>query len=144
MDTDRLRQAADDIIGRGRIAFADVRRLRRDILPDGISSREEAEILIRLDQDTSRSDRAWTEFFVSELVDFVVWAERPTGIVDEEAAKWLSDALERGRATRSCRALVHAIVREAERVHESLSAGAPCDVEILAVPAEQAAAVLAA
>jgi hypothetical protein len=129
MSSDRLRQAAEEIIGRGRIAFADVRRLRRDILPDGVSSRAEAEILIRLDQETARCDRAWTEFFVTELVDFVVWAERPTGIVDEEAALWLSDALDRGRATRSSRALVHAIVREAERVHESLSAPAELAVE---------------
>lgn len=144
MTSDRLRQAAEEIIGRGRIAFADVRRLRRDILPDGVSSREEAEMLIRLDQETARSDRAWTEFFVSELVDFVVWAERPTGIVDEEAAMWLSDALDRGRATRSSRALVHAIVREAERVHESLSAGVDDAVEILPVPAPDAAVALAA
>jgi hypothetical protein len=142
MSVDRLRQAAETMIGRGRIAFADVRRMRRDLLPDGVSSREEAEILIRLDQETARSDRAWTEFFVSELVDFVVWAERPTGIVDEEAAMWLSDALERGRATRSSRALVHAIVREAERAHESLSAQAGCAVEIVpaTAPAEVALA----
>ena len=144
MTSDRLRQAAEEIISRGRIAFADVRRLRRDLLPDGVSSREEAEILIRLDQETARSDRAWTEFFVSELVDFVVWAERPTGIVDEEAAIWLSDALDRGRATRSSRALVHAIVREAERVHESLASQTEPDIEIVAVAASDAAVALAA
>ena len=31
-----------------RIGFGDLRRLQRDILPDGITSREEAEILIAL------------------------------------------------------------------------------------------------
>ena len=29
----------------GRISFGDVKRLQRDILPDGISSRDEAELL---------------------------------------------------------------------------------------------------
>ena len=35
----------------GRISFGDVKRLQRDILPDGISSREEAELLLTLDAD---------------------------------------------------------------------------------------------
>jgi hypothetical protein len=34
----------------GRINFGDVKRLQRDILPDGISSREEAELLLTLDR----------------------------------------------------------------------------------------------
>jgi hypothetical protein len=34
----------------GRISFGDVNRLQRNILPDGISSREEADLLLTLVQ----------------------------------------------------------------------------------------------
>ena len=44
-----------------RIGFGDLRRLQRDILPDGITTREEAEVLIALDQAIERIDKAWTE-----------------------------------------------------------------------------------
>jgi hypothetical protein len=118
--TEPLRQIAAEIETRGRICFADVRRLERDILPDGISSREEAEVLIALDRVAGRADRSWAEWFVAVMVDFVVWSERPTGVVNEEAALWLSEALDVPTPTRNARRLVNAIVVEAERVHESL------------------------
>jgi hypothetical protein len=118
--TEPLRQIAAEIEARGRICFADVRRLERDILPDGVSSREEAEVLIALDRVAGRADRSWAEWFVAAMVDFVVWSERPTGVVNEEAAQWLSDALDVPTPTRNARRLVNAIVAEAERCHESL------------------------
>src|SRR5436190_1144937 len=90
----RLNDMADEIRVRGRIGFGDVRRLERDILPHGVNCREEAEILIRLDRETARADRAWNEWFVAVMVDYVVWSERPTAIVNEQAAMWLSAALE--------------------------------------------------
>ena len=40
-----------------RIGFGDIRRLQRDILPDGITTREEAEVLIALDQAIERIDK---------------------------------------------------------------------------------------
>ncbi|WP_293854129.1 hypothetical protein [uncultured Alsobacter sp.] len=118
--TEALRTIAAEIETRGRICFADVRRLERDILPDGIASREQAETLIALDRVAGRADRSWSEWFVAVMVDFVVWSERPTGVVNEEAARWLSDALDVPTPTRNARRLVNAIVAEAERVHESL------------------------
>ena len=47
----RLRQ-------KGGISFGDVQRLQRDVLPDGIGAREEAELLIELDRHVSRADDA--------------------------------------------------------------------------------------
>src|SRR4051794_39337056 len=38
----------------GCISFGDVRRLQRDILPDGIGSREEAQLLFTLEQTVAR------------------------------------------------------------------------------------------
>ena len=40
-----------------RIRFGDVRRLRRDILPARIATREEAELLIDLDRSVSTVDQ---------------------------------------------------------------------------------------
>ena len=106
---------------KGRISFGDVRRLQRDILADGIASREEADLLIGLDRDIGRVDPAWTDWLVGALVDYVVWGERPTGIVDADKAAWITTALEGGgKATRSARLIAREIVREAQTSHEAL------------------------
>src|SRR4051794_17465553 len=106
LSQDRLNDFAAAIERRGRIGFGDVRRFDRDILPHGVTCREEAEILIRLDCVSSRADRSWNEWFVAVMVDYVVWSERPTAIVNEEAALWLSLALEQPAHTRNGRRLV--------------------------------------
>jgi hypothetical protein len=129
--TEPLRQIAAEIEARGRICFADVRRLERDILPHGVANREQAETLIRLDRIASRADRSWSDWFVAVMVDFVVWSERPTGVVNEDAAVWLSDALDVPTPSRNARRLVNAIVAEAERTHERL-AGSVEDVALAA------------
>jgi hypothetical protein len=67
-------------------------RWQRNILPDGIGSREDAELLID-DREMARTDRAWERWLVATIVEFVVWAERPTGVVDENTAIWLAAAL---------------------------------------------------
>ena len=141
-----LLEAAADIEARGRIRFADVRRLQRDVMPDGVTCREEAEVLIRLDRGMRKTDRAWGDWFVAVLVDYVVWSERPTGIVNEEAAMWLSEALDVPRPTRNARRLVDAIVAEAERVHESLTRAADdgADIEIIVSAPQCQATSLAA
>lgn len=145
MNQDRLHDAAAEIEGRGRIQFGDVKRLERDVLPDGVTCREEAEILIRLDRAVSRTDRAWGAWFVAVLVDYVVWSERPTGIVNEEAATWLSDALDVPAPTRNARRLVDAIVAEALRVHERLGGAVPVMTEAaFHGPATQGPVALAA
>ena len=41
-----------------RISFGDLRRLRRDILPDGITTREQTEMLLALDLAVERADKA--------------------------------------------------------------------------------------
>jgi hypothetical protein len=143
MNHDRLRDVAAEIESRGRVNFADVKRLERDLLPDGVTCREEAEILIRLDRSVTRSDRAWGAWFVAVLVDYVVWSERPTGIVNEDAATWLSDALDVPSPTRNARRLVDAIVAEALRVHERLAGAVPV-LAMQVPPRETEALALAA
>src|SRR3954469_2846196 len=76
-----LQAFASNVQKAGRISFGDVQRLQRDILPNGISSRAEAELLT-LDQTISRADRAFADWLVAMMADFVVWGLRPTGTVD--------------------------------------------------------------
>jgi hypothetical protein len=92
-----------------------VRRLQRKILPDGVMSREEAELLIALDRSATKADPSWTEYLVATIVDFVVWVERPTGFVDDDTALWLAEALSAGGAlTRTARLIAREIAREVQ------------------------------
>jgi hypothetical protein len=110
---------------KNRITFADVQRLRRDVLPDGITSREDTELLISLDRDVSRSNSEWERWLVTMVVDFVVWTERPTGVVHEDTALWLAATLngEGARATKTGRMIAREVVQEAEAFeNEALAA----------------------
>src|SRR5215510_2037323 len=76
-----------------RITFGDVRRLQRDYLPQGITSREQAEVLIRLDAMIERTDRAWTDWLVAAAFDFAVFSERSVDAVASGTCEWLMDLL---------------------------------------------------
>ncbi|MFC6050707.1 hypothetical protein ACFPYM_22990, partial [Methylobacterium hispanicum] len=69
----------------GLISEADVRRLMRDVLPDGIGSREEADMLIALERAVP-ADAAFGDYLIAAVVDFAVWGERPTGRIERETA----------------------------------------------------------
>ena len=132
MNTYALQNFADYILANGRIGLADVRRLQRDLLPAGIASRDEAELLIALDRATGCTDPAWADWLVSVVVDFVVWGERPTGYVDPATAGWLTAVLQAGgKGTRTARLIAREIAREAQGTDERLiafahgSCGAP-------------------
>ena len=114
-----------DVSAKKRMTFADVRRLDRDILPAGISTREEAEVLIELDRTVGKVDPTWADYLVGAIVDFVVWGSRPTGYVDAEMAQWLTAVLYRGSSTRTALRIARAIEQEAQEVApELLSMGA--------------------
>jgi hypothetical protein len=75
-----------------RITFGDVRRLQRDVLPDGIGSREELALLAELDGTVARSDSAWADW----LVDAVLELASAQEVSDEPAVDgvgWLERAL---------------------------------------------------
>src|SRR4051794_29040776 len=96
-----LQAFANKVQKTDRISFGDVKRLQRDILPDGISSREEAELLLTLEQSMGQADRAFGDWLVATMVDFVVWGMRPTGAVDADTAAWLSPFFVGQRTTRT-------------------------------------------
>ena len=67
MSTGKLQDFAASVITRGQVTFGDVRRLQRDYLPDGITTREEAEILVTLSDKLLRADKAWAQWLVAAL-----------------------------------------------------------------------------
>ena len=104
-----------------RIGSEDVQNLQRTILPDGVMSREDAELLIALDRAVSDKDPAWAEFLVEAIVAFTVWTSRPTGYVDADTARWLVGSLDYGPGpTETAKRIAFEVVREAERVDEAL------------------------
>lgn len=110
-----LAEFASKVRAKNRISFGDVRRLQRDYLADGIGSREDVELLIALDHEIARIDTAWERWLVSMVVDFVVWVERPTGIVSEETAEWLASMLKGDREgpTKTGRLIAREVAQEA-------------------------------
>ena len=77
-----LRDFANAAFQSKRIRFGDLRRLKRDILPARITTREEAEVLISLDAVVEKADREWRSYLIGTVRDFVVWGLSPVGRVD--------------------------------------------------------------
>jgi hypothetical protein len=146
MNITSLQDFVTKAAARNRITFGDVRRLQRNVLPDGVSTREEAELLIRLDGRVARADEAWIDWLVAAVVDFAVWGERPTGAVEGEAAEWLKGLLAAtDTPTKAARRIAREIRREADRVAEpmvSFAAEAAEDDAILPAPVEAPADTL--
>ena len=122
-----IRQSLEQFIkgacDQGEISLADVRRLQREIMPDGVESRDEADLLVALDRAITEKHGAWSAFATQAVVDFVVWASRPTGYVDQETASWLVASLSAGRGpTPLAEAIAFDVLREAERADEILIA----------------------
>jgi len=111
-----LSDFATKIRAKNRICFGDVQRLQRDVLPGGITSREDVETLLGLDRQVPKIDSDWGLWLIPAIVNFVVWTERPTGVVQEETVKWLVTALAGDGvppATRIARHIAREIAEEA-------------------------------
>jgi hypothetical protein len=104
------------------VSFADVRKLQRELLPDGIATREEAELLIGLDRAIGAAHPAWAGYLVGAVVEFVVWGSRPTGCIDQETARWLVSWLKSDSPTGTAQRIACEAIDEAHDVHGSLKA----------------------
>src|SRR5688572_9019823 len=89
-----LQQFAKIKRGAGDISFADVRKLQGEILPQGIVSPDEAEILIALDRAITRSHPAWAGYLVTSVLAFLLSPQGRSGDGAGETARqlagWLS------------------------------------------------------
>lgn len=122
MTTTALEIFVTSVMTAGEITLLDVQSLQRDVMPDGIGSRDEADILIALGRAVAEKHVAWSAFVLTAVVDFVVWQSRPTGTIDADTARWLVGSLSAGRGPSGlAEAIAFEVVREAERVDPSLT-----------------------
>jgi hypothetical protein len=112
-----LSDFATKIRNKNRICFGDVQRLQRDVLPGGITSRDEVETLLGLDRQVPKIDSDWSLFLIPAIVNFVVWGERPTGVIQEETVKWLVTALAGDGVPPASRIARHIAREIAEEAH---------------------------
>lgn len=121
MINSKLRDFIDKAYDERTISEWDVRTLLRNVLPDGIANREEANALIAIDRLVDKACNSWADILIALLVDYVVWAERPTGVVRGDDAHWLVSSLgAAGGPTRTALRAAHEIVREAQEVDDVL------------------------
>jgi hypothetical protein len=86
MQVTSLRAFVDRVAEAQRLRFGDLRRLRRDVLPDGLQSRDDVEAL-------ERADGGWPEYLLEAVKGFVISASDPQGLVDPELTHWLVSVL---------------------------------------------------
>lgn len=111
----------DAVMERGEITQADMRHLHRDVLPQGPTCRDEVDVLVALDRAVASKAPTWSAFLMREVIDFVVWQSRPTGIIDRETAYWLTTSLGCGTGPSDLAvAIAFEIVRECEQADEVL------------------------
>lgn len=103
------------LLGKRHITRDDVTALRTSDVALGLRSRAEAEMMFAIDRSRGEKCRAWGEFLVEALTDFVVWDQRPIGVLTEDMALWLSDQVGE-TPTPAGLALLVAITDEAEVV----------------------------
>jgi hypothetical protein len=115
-----LRKFVARVLRSKRITFRDVRLLQREILADGLSTREEAEALIALDLAVPKADPAWAGYLVTLVVDFAVWGSRPTGYVDEDTARWLTTWLSCDAPSKNLLRIGREVISEAQDVGDAL------------------------
>lgn len=78
-----------EIRSRGAIKLADVLRLRRDYIPDGITQESEAHALFALDAACPVQDTTWMPLFVETITGFIVARVKPEGYLTVNKARWL-------------------------------------------------------
>ena len=132
MDTTPLCVFVSKVTTKNRIVFGDLRRLQRDVLPTGPTSREDIEALLSLDS-AGQVDEDWPGYLVMTVKDFVLSSCDPPGSVDADTAAWLVTALSNARP-KSAAAIVRAVLREAGEVDETLLAFGRGGVKRLAAP----------
>ena len=92
MDTTPLCVFASKARACNRLLYGDLRRLQRNVLPTGATSREEVEVLLSLDR-IERVDRDWPRYLAMTVSEFVLSTADPPGVISKEAAAWLAAAL---------------------------------------------------
>ena len=89
----KLQEFVCNVAVKGRISYGDVRRLQRDYLPGGITNCEELELVTSANTKLIRADKAWTQWLVASVLEFIakqVVREHPS---KEAAGEWVGRLL---------------------------------------------------
>lgn len=87
MEQSALRQVSK------RINASDVVSLLREVYPEGVQRRNEAEALIAFDREFSDPAPEWRGFMAAAVADHLLARSEPLGIVTDEKAVWLIRSL---------------------------------------------------
>jgi hypothetical protein len=130
LDNTKLQEFVTNAAVRNQITFGDVRRLQRDYLPGGLSSCEEAALLIHLDRSVDRADRAWADWLVTTILDFAASNARPIAAFEGDVRERLKAVLaSAGTFTKATRRIAREIRREVrDDVRGEIRDEIPCDV----------------
>ncbi len=122
MTNTALQLFCNRVVDAGQLTQDDLRELATELLPDGLATRDETDLLLALDRAVV-SEESFSIFLAAAVVDFVVWGERPTGTIDRDTAAWLAASIGgRSGPTRTGARIAMEVVREAESTDETLIA----------------------
>jgi hypothetical protein len=76
-----------------RIDASDVVSLLREVYPEGVRGRNEAEALIAFDREFSDPAPEWRGFMAEAVADHLLRRSEPLGVVTDEKAEWLMRAI---------------------------------------------------
>ena len=118
-----LREFVDRVMDCHAIDDQDVKVLQHEILSDVVMTRDMVDVLIALDRAVPKACAAFSDYLVALVVDFAVWENRPTGVIDRDKAHWLVATLSVGEGpTATAQRIAFEIAREAEHCDETLLA----------------------
>lgn len=117
-----LQTLADQIAEDRAVSAEEALELRRAVFPDGIVSRDEAEILIAIAARVANTDGAWTGAFVEAITDHVLGAGPYPGHVDETSASWLMERFGREGPRETEIETLLKVLERSESAPEALSA----------------------
>ncbi len=87
----RIENLDENLRATGRIEGQHALQLRKMIYAKGNVSRNDAEILFKLDRACSSKDPGFAALYVEALTDYFVWQTEPKGYVTPEQGKFLID-----------------------------------------------------
>jgi hypothetical protein len=111
-------------IERGRIEARDVMDMRQSVFANGVLCKDEAIGLLAVHANCAMKCAEWDIFFVEALSDFLVENVEPSGYVNDKQAKWLMNAISRGKhvASRAELELLVTVLEKSKRSPDLLSA----------------------
>lgn len=85
----RLSYPACAIAGKTRLTAEDIGILREHVFAGGLTSSQDAMILLAINSSCSEKCSEWHHYFLETMTDFIVHYQDPLGAMDERNADWL-------------------------------------------------------